>query len=136
MFDLATARYRLTLASGWGVTVTDSLVLTNLALAGRPITPRDLARRLLISSGTVTTMVDRLEQAGLVERSANPADRRSLLIVLTDKGRRSLLYSREQFVDALDASLPASHDGKFADTLRGIAEAIDAVTNAMLAEDK
>lgn len=136
MFDLATARYRLTLAADWGVTVSDSLVLTHLAVADRAITPRDLARRLLISSGTVTTMVDRLERAGLVKRSANPDDRRSLLIGLTDKGRRSLLYSGVDFVEALDDSLPATQDGAFADTLRGIAEAIDAVTNAIQAMDK
>lgn len=136
MLDLATARYRVTLAADWGVTVTDSVLMSNIALAGGAMTPRDLARRMLISSGTVTTMVDRLESAGLVERTANPADRRSLLVELTDKGRESLFYTRERFINALDDSMPDDHAQEFADTLRQIAESIDGVTNAMIAEHK
>jgi len=40
----------------------------------------------LLSSGAMTNRVDRLEKKGLVQREPNPADRRGILVVLTDKG--------------------------------------------------
>jgi DNA-binding MarR family transcriptional regulator len=42
----------------------------------------------MISSGGMTNRLDRLERAGLVERRADPGDRRAKLIVLTDAGKR------------------------------------------------
>lgn len=47
----------------------------------------DLARRLLVDSSTITRMIDRLEQAGLVARMADPTDRRAQRAVLTSAGR-------------------------------------------------
>lgn len=43
-------------------------------------TPSELARHTGLSSGATTAMLDRLEQAGLVERRPNPNDRRGTLI--------------------------------------------------------
>jgi DNA-binding MarR family transcriptional regulator len=40
----------------------------------------------MVSSGTMTHRVDRLEQADLVKRTPDPSDRRGMLIQLTDKG--------------------------------------------------
>ena len=48
---------------------------------------RDLADRLGITTGTLTVTVDKLEKAGLVQRVANPEDRRSWLIELTSEGK-------------------------------------------------
>ncbi len=64
-------------------------VLTALRRAGKPYTliPSELADTLMMSRAGMTNRVDRLEQAGLVERTLDPADRRSFLIALTDKGR-------------------------------------------------
>lgn len=64
-------------------------VLTALRRAGEPYTliPSELAETLMMSRAGMTNRVDRLEQAGLVERTLDPNDRRSFLIALTDKGR-------------------------------------------------
>jgi DNA-binding MarR family transcriptional regulator len=64
-------------------------VLTALRRAGEPYTliPSELAETLMMSRAGMTNRVDRLEQAGLVERALDPADRRSFLVAMTEKGR-------------------------------------------------
>ena len=48
---------------------------------------KEFADFLVCSRATVTGIIDTLERKGLVERKANPEDRRSLLATLTDEGR-------------------------------------------------
>ncbi|MEV0535312.1 MarR family transcriptional regulator [Kitasatospora sp. NPDC050463] len=50
----------------------------------------DLAERLHIAPRSATTVVDALEEAGLVERTPDPADRRAVRIVLTSAGRSAV----------------------------------------------
>ncbi|MFC8619928.1 MarR family winged helix-turn-helix transcriptional regulator [Micromonospora purpureochromogenes] len=54
----------------------------------RPLPARDLAEQLRCDRSNVTALVDKLEQAGLVERRVDPADRRQKTLVVTDAGRR------------------------------------------------
>ncbi|MFF0314734.1 MarR family winged helix-turn-helix transcriptional regulator [Micromonospora sp. NPDC005252] len=53
----------------------------------RPLPARDLADRLGCDRSNVTALVDRLEQAGLVERRTDPTDRRQKTLVVTGDGR-------------------------------------------------
>lgn len=46
----------------------------------------ELARAVLLSSGGMTSRIDRMEEAGLVRRLPDPSDRRGVLVELTDKG--------------------------------------------------
>ncbi|WP_428097794.1 MarR family winged helix-turn-helix transcriptional regulator [Candidatus Rariloculus sp.] len=48
--------------------------------------PRDLLDPLMVTSGGLTNRIDRLEAAGLLERVANPADRRGVHLKLTPRG--------------------------------------------------
>lgn len=48
-----------------------------------------LSRRLMVSGGNVTALVDQLEQEGLVCRKPQAGDRRAILVQLTPAGRRS-----------------------------------------------
>ena len=50
--------------------------------------PRDLARSALVTSGAMTARLDRLVARGLVQRHADPDDRRAIKIELTSQGRR------------------------------------------------
>ncbi|MGW2377182.1 MULTISPECIES: MarR family winged helix-turn-helix transcriptional regulator [Kitasatospora] len=50
----------------------------------------DLAEKLHIAPRSATTVVDALEEAGLVERRPDPADRRAVRILLTEAGRAAL----------------------------------------------
>jgi DNA-binding MarR family transcriptional regulator len=63
-------------------------VLATLRRSGCPyqLSPTDLFNALMVSSGTMTHRVDRLEQADLVKRIPDPSDRRGILIQLTDEG--------------------------------------------------
>ncbi|MGW1076348.1 MarR family winged helix-turn-helix transcriptional regulator [Streptomyces sp. NPDC002537] len=56
-------------------------------IAKGPITLRDLADQLLTDRPYATLVVDDLAGRGLVERTANPADRRSKIVTLTPEGR-------------------------------------------------
>lgn len=65
-------------------------VLAALRRAGKPycLSPTSLYNSLLISSGAMTNRLERLQAAGLVDRIADPADGRSMLVTLTPKGKR------------------------------------------------
>jgi DNA-binding MarR family transcriptional regulator len=77
-------------------------VLSALRRQGAPyqLSPGALLRTTLVTSGTMTNRIDRLEQAGLVRRQPDRQDRRGVLVTLTAAGR-----SR---VDAALADLLAS----------------------------
>ena len=63
-------------------------VLATLVRSGPPykLTPTELYRTTMMSSGGMTARVDKLEKAGLVERCPHPDDRRALTVCLTEKG--------------------------------------------------
>ena len=75
-----------------GLNRTDMRVLDFLGRTGDPtsfeavpITAGDLARASGLTTGAVTAVVDRLEKGGWVRRRADPADRRRVVVELTDK---------------------------------------------------
>ena len=72
-----------------GLKVSEFLVLGALRRIGPPycLTPTELFKSLLITSGTITKRIDRLEQRHLVERLPDPSDRRGTLVRLTPLGK-------------------------------------------------
>jgi DNA-binding MarR family transcriptional regulator len=73
-----------------GITPAGFNVLMILDGSDRPLCPNELGERRLVTRGTVTGVLDSLEERGLVVRTPHPDDRRMLLIELTAKGRRLL----------------------------------------------
>lgn len=73
----------------FGLTVAEFDVLSALRRAGEPfeLTPTVLSRSLMLSPAGMTSRLDRLEQAGRVERRMDPDDRRSYLVRLSAAGR-------------------------------------------------
>lgn len=73
-----------------GLTTGEFDVLATLRRSGAPyrLTPTQLLATAMLTSGAMTNRLNRLEQRGLVERIADDADRRSLLVQLTDEGLR------------------------------------------------
>jgi DNA-binding MarR family transcriptional regulator len=63
------------------------LVLSILADTATPISPNQIADRLIISRASVTSLLDSLEKRGYVKRQPHLTDRRMLLVELTDTGR-------------------------------------------------
>jgi DNA-binding MarR family transcriptional regulator len=64
-------------------------VLATLRRAGEPycLSPTQLYKALLITSGAMTNRLSHLEQQGLIRRIADPKDKRSTLVSLTSTGR-------------------------------------------------
>jgi DNA-binding MarR family transcriptional regulator len=86
-------------------------VLSALRRQGAPyqLSPGALLRATLVTSGTMTNRIDRLASAGLVSRRPDPADKRGVLVALTDRGRTAadaaladLLRSERQLLTGLD----------------------------------
>jgi len=80
-------------------------VLATLDLSG-PQRPADLAELTGMSSGGLSKLLDRMEEAGAIEReqAAVPGDRRGVLVSLTDRGRALL----RTFTEELALRLPAT----------------------------
>lgn len=70
------------------LTYSDWCVLTSLRWAGEPYRRKagELARRVELTSGAMTSRLDALEAEGLVRRLRDPSDRRSVLVELTEQG--------------------------------------------------
>lgn len=69
-----------------GLTYPQYLVLLVL-WETQPLSVGDLGRRLYLDSGTLTPLLKRMEQAGLVTRTRDPDDERRVLIDLTSAGK-------------------------------------------------
>ena len=105
-------------------------VLSALRRQGPPceLSPGALLRATLVTSGTMTNRIDRLERAGLVRRRPDPQDKRGVLVTLTATGRSRVdaaladLLAAEQ---ALLATLPVSGRQDLADLLRVLLVPLD-----------
>ncbi|GAA0792853.1 MarR family winged helix-turn-helix transcriptional regulator [Marinobacterium sediminicola] len=73
------------------------------------ITPTELYRKLLVSSGGMTKILLRLEDKELIERPANLADARSRLVALTPKGKSLIEKVTAQLIEQ-EAELVARID--------------------------
>ena len=86
-------------------------VMAALRRADDELTMSELSRRLLVSNGNTTTVVDRLELDGLVTRTPSAADRRVVHVALTKAGRRrfdELAAEHEARLDSLFAGVSAA----------------------------
>ena len=70
-----------------GLTTSQLLVIEAIVKLEKP-TPTSIAREILLSQGTVTNLIDRMEKRGLVKRIKSNSDGRSVLITVTEEGMR------------------------------------------------
>jgi DNA-binding MarR family transcriptional regulator len=77
-------------------------VLAALRRTGDPheLSPTALSAETMVTSGTMTNRIDRLLERGLVERRDAPNDRRGVLVVMTDRGRRHVDAAMEALLGA------------------------------------
>ncbi|MGD7706421.1 MarR family winged helix-turn-helix transcriptional regulator [Microlunatus sp. Y2014] len=77
-------------------------VLAALRRAGEPyqLSPGQLLRETMVTSGTMTNRVDRLTARGLVRRSDHPDDRRGVLVTLTAEGKTAVDSAMSSLLDA------------------------------------
>ncbi|WP_395659078.1 MarR family winged helix-turn-helix transcriptional regulator [Nocardioides sp.] len=87
--------------TGLPLTWYDVLLVTNAA-PERRLRMSELGRRAVVSRERVSRVVTELEQAGLVERQANPDDRRSSFAAITPEGRRRLRKAAPVYLAAIE----------------------------------
>jgi DNA-binding MarR family transcriptional regulator len=105
-------RRRATAFSAHGLEAWEFDVLAALRRSGAPyqLTPGQLIRETLVTSGTMTNRVDRLAARDLVSRYDHPGDRRGVLVRLTDQGRETVDAALADLLDAERAMLSRLSD--------------------------
>jgi DNA-binding MarR family transcriptional regulator len=122
----AADEYRRAAALAVGVGTSELAALGELRHRG-PLSPSALARRLGLASASVTSLLDRLELAGMVARQPHPTDRRSLFVTLTDRGRAAAEATYGMFAADIASAIGDAHPdhvAEFTPVLRRIAEAL------------
>ncbi|MFC6019041.1 MarR family winged helix-turn-helix transcriptional regulator [Plantactinospora solaniradicis] len=108
-------------------------VLATLRRSGPPyrLTPTELMRSAMVTSGAITQRLDRLEARGLVTRTPSEADRRGVLVALTDEGHALIdrvLPDHVATEDRLLAALTPAERDALARTLRRLLESLGDTT--------
>lgn len=71
--------------AGYGVNLSEFAVLEALFHKGQ-LTVQQICSKVLIASGSMTYVIDKLQKKGMLERKACPKDRRVIHVMLTDEG--------------------------------------------------
>jgi DNA-binding MarR family transcriptional regulator len=88
-YSIGTVLFHQAVGQLLGVNVTDMKCLDIMTLKGSA-SPSELAEHTGLSTGATTAMLDRLENAKLIERRPHPTDRRATLVVLSQEAMRKL----------------------------------------------
>jgi MarR family 2-MHQ and catechol resistance regulon transcriptional repressor len=107
---------------GLGMCPGDFAVLEALLHKG-PLPVNTIGKKVLLTSGSMTAAVDRLERRGLVERRNDPEDRRTRVVHLTAEGRkviRKLFAVHEQDMERAVSVLNASEKEQLSGLLRKV----------------
>ena len=113
-----------------GLSAAGRQALAVLEGAGRPLSPTTISERLLVTTASVTSLLDTLERRGLVARLRDPDDRRKLLVSLTEEGQQiidQLLPEVIALQTAVMARLSEAERQRLLRSLDAIREAVAAV---------
>jgi DNA-binding MarR family transcriptional regulator len=113
---------------GPALTATQRLALFELVDQG-PLRLNDLALRMGTSAPTASRAVDALDELGLVDRKADPGDRRALQLDLTPEGRRQVEERKSRVLLAFRPAageLPAAEREQLATLLARLADELGA----------
>lgn len=123
---VASDRYRAALADrALGLRSNEMAALDHLHEHGG-LTPRELGAHLRLTSGTMTQLVDRLENTGYAVRERHPTDRRSVSVRLTHLGTERITAIHDVTRSDLEEAL-AGADG---DQLRVLRRFVETLTSA------
>jgi len=111
--DISRMARRLRQEAGAALSPSQTAALATVERHG-PLTPSELAERERVQRPTVTRVLARLEEAGLVERAADPRDRRSCLVSISPAGSELLQAMRDRkdafLARRIDALEPADRE--------------------------
>ncbi|MEP7103180.1 MAG: MarR family transcriptional regulator [Candidatus Dojkabacteria bacterium] len=128
---ISSVLFRNAMGKKLGLNLTESVCLTLLGIKSVS-TPTEIAQYTGLTSGSTTTMLDRLEKKNFIRRKANPNDRRGVLVEINEE------YSKIAF--PLVAGVQKAHKeliDKYSDTeLKVIADFLVGFTKNMVEETK
>jgi MarR family 2-MHQ and catechol resistance regulon transcriptional repressor len=101
----------------------DFAVLEALLHKG-PLPVNEIGKKVMLTSGSITVAVDRLEAKGLVERRAHGTDRRARIVHLTKQGRRLITRAYADHAADLERLASASLTRAERETLIGLLKKI------------
>jgi DNA-binding MarR family transcriptional regulator len=101
-------------------------VLVHLEETPAGVRMNELAEQILYSKSGFTRVVDRMEEAGLVQRVRPSADRRSILVVLTDKGADTMREARLHHRDGIERHFSQHLTDADVEALTGALEKVSA----------
>jgi DNA-binding MarR family transcriptional regulator len=122
--------YHQIMAQRLGVNSTDLRCLERVA-AHRHVTAGDLAQATGLTTGSITTLIDRLEQAGLVTRHRDRADRRKVFVAATAGMKRQAEPLSKPMHEAIAEVLGHHGDAQLKFLSQILQELCDAVRNAI-----
>src|SRR5438876_6404892 len=129
-YNLLMREARIRIFQRWGLTLPQFDVLAELARGESGFTFVELSRLLLVTSGNLTGIVDRLEARHLVRREADPTDRRIIRVNLTDKGRTltdEILPRHREDLDELLSFMPPDRLKQLATLLDRLKQGLSAL---------
>ena len=85
-----------------------------------PLPPSQIAKYIMVKSSTVTGIIDRLEQKGLVTRLRNSPDRRVITIELTETGKRLANNAPPPIQQKIIDGLRRLPEGEIEEIVRGL----------------
>jgi DNA-binding MarR family transcriptional regulator len=106
---LVETHVRKALAKEFKTTLPRFDLMAQLERAPHGLQMGELSRRMLVTGGNVTGIVDQLERGGLLVRTEDPADRRAYLVKLTKEGRRlfgQMAAEHETWIIKLFSGIP------------------------------
>jgi MarR family transcriptional regulator, transcriptional regulator for hemolysin len=102
----------------YGLTEATWLPLLRIARSEAPMRQNELAASLSLDGSSVVRLLDALENAGLIERCEDPADRRAKSLALTPQGRRTVDQVERVSQDIRDVVLGEVSDEELRRTFR------------------
>ncbi len=105
-FGMESTRLRAAICHAAGIAESELDALEHLEESG-PLTQRELGERLLLSSGGVTVLVDRLERAGWVRRRPHPSDRRAVVVEPAPGALAQMPRALVEFHEAIERAAAA-----------------------------
>ena len=112
-----------------GLTMSELAASEHLRLDG-PLSPKEISKRIHLSTGATTGMLDRLEGRGFVKRTPHPTDRRSVLVHYLEPESPGTvkLEHLQKLLEARTEALGRPQREVIASFLRGVADDISKVS--------
>jgi MarR family transcriptional regulator, 2-MHQ and catechol-resistance regulon repressor len=107
---------------GLGLGLSEFAVLEVLLHKG-PQPVNVIGKKILLTSGSITATIDRLESKNLVRRTADPQDRRARIVHLTETGKRLIKDGIQRHAMDLEETLAVLRPGERAELVRLLKEA-------------